>query len=912
MAQQNKLEILSENKKWLWNNIVRFLAILCLIVILWKPLNFAINTILVSPILQHVRDNCWIVMIALVLLEGLYYWVVYKKVSSRSGNLKRIIIAIEIILLYLLFRLSDEYSFYGLGETFPAYTDVVFIIVTIAEIVLFYKNNKQAARKNDVDIWYSKFLFDKPTDKDDLKRRGYAITLVEKIKSTFPVPPLKERKTETNTSFTVLLSERYGQGKSSFFEQIKSICESQKIDVIVFRPWLSNNPDHLIINYFDLLKEKLGNYNKELRKLLQSYSVLASEHITGKAAKVVSGLLNEGSIEKQHDRISSILLEEGKLRIVLIDDVDRLQDEELLALIKLVRNTADFPYIAYVVAADKAAMKDTLKTIGITDPEEYLKKFFNFELLFPADDNNIIESLINNIGTVLREFGYSEEDIKELSIDINKKSDYYAPVFTNMRDVYRFCNILSFELDILKNQDDGLSLLNDICMDDFVKVCIIQYISPDLYKILRDYWYALLKITDNSRLTLKDGYEKYINSRDDHKRVLQTVDLAKSDIDFEGNSQQQKSNEDQTDDEPKSLPEVIDKANPEKTELIKYLLVELWPNTTGNVDLRRIRYISQYFMYFAGRYSKTELSDSEALLLFSLQGDDFDRKVSTIVSQKKDALIHKLNIIVDNRSVDRVILLDNIIRLSVIDYQNYTRLKEPLLLSYFEYYRSQQYAPIVQRLYIQQRNEKIEKENLLETHKTFFKTCEQYAAGAFAINAMKPFYSDVDGRYISVFSKEQVDILSKILIDNFFSKVFITDPLGEKTIKDIPCIRVANNKYWDDLFVRYVQKYEDPMEWLFRLFELNESRDGLHWNSEMVLAVLGEYPKLDSFDVVAENLVGKDALNDYKQGMEYINPNHTDFSTKEKVNSKPFTKAAYEWLTTKIDKSQQEQKNNVS
>lgn len=913
MAQQNKSKTSEENKKWLWNNIKLFLPILCLIVILWKPLNSVINTVLVSPILQHVSDNCWIVMIALVLLEGLYYWVVCKKVSSRSSNLKRIIIAIEIILLYLLFRLSDEYSFYGLGETFPAYTDVVFIIVTIAEIVLFYKNNKQAAGKNDVDIRYSKFLFDKPTDKDDLKRRGYAITLVEKIKSTFPVLPLKERKKETNTSFTVLLSERYGQGKSSFFEQIKSICESQKIDVIVFRPWLSNNPDHLIINYFDLLKEKLGNYNKELRKLLQSYSVLASEHITGKIAKETRELLNEGSIEKQHDQISRILLDESKLRIVLIDDVDRLQAEELLALIKLVRNTADFPYIAYVIAADKAAMKETLKSEGVADPEEYLKKFFNFELLFPADDGNIIDSLVSNISVILGGFGYKETDVESLKNDIRKNPDYYAPVFSNMRDVYRFCNILSFELDVLRNQDDGLSLMNDICIDDFVKVCLIQYISPDLYKILRDYWYALLKIADNSRLTLKDGYDKYLNSRDDYKRMLQTLDLAKAklDIDFEGNSQQQKSNEDQTDEEPKSLPEVIDKAYPEKTELIKYLLVELWSDTTENVDLRRIRYISQYFMYFAGRYSKTELSDSEALLLFSLQGADFDRKVSTIVSQKKDALIHKLNIIVDNRSVDRIILLDNIIRLSVIDYQNYTRLKEPLLLSYFEYYRSQQYAPIVQRLYIQQRNEKTEKENLLETHKTFFKTCEQYAAGAFAINAMKPFYSDVDGRYISVFSKEQVDILSKILIDNFFSKVFITDPFGEKTIKDIPCIRVANNKYWDDLFVKYVQKYEDPMEWLFRLFELNESRDGLHWNSEMVLAVLGEYPKQDSFDVVAENLVGKDALNDYKQGMEYINPNHTDFSTKEKVNSKPFTKAAYEWLITRTSKPQQEQKNSV-
>ncbi len=904
---------MEEIKKWLWNNIMLFLAIICLTVIFWEPLNNAINSILVSPILQHISDDCWTVMIAFVFLEVIYYWIVYKRISSRNGNLKRLVIAIEIILLYGVFRMSNEYFFYGIGESFPAYTDVVFIIAAISEIVLFCNNNKQEKGKNNVDVGYSNFLFDKPTDKDDLKRRRFAITLVEKIKSTFPVPPLKERKKKTNTSFTVLLSERYGQGKSSFFEQIKSICESQKIDVIVFRPWLSNNPDHLIINYFDLLREELGEYNKELRNLLQSYSVLASEHITGKVAKVASELLNEGSIEKQHDRISSILLEEGKLRIVLIDDVDRLQSEELLALIKLVRNTADFPYIAYVVAADKAAVKETLKSVGITEPEEYLKKFFNFELLFPADDDNIIDSLINNIGLILSSVGYKETDVASLRNDIRKKIDYYSPVFSNMRDVYRFCNILSFELDVLKNHDDGHSLLNDIYIDDFVKICIIQYISPDLYKILRDYWYALLKITDKSRLILKDGYDKYINSRDDYKRMLQTVDWAKAklDIDFEGKSQLQQSKEIQADEGPKSLPEVIDKANPEKTELIKYLLDELWPNTNGNGDLRRIQYANQYYMYFAGRYGKNELSDSEALLLFSLQGDDFAPKVSTIISQKKESLIHKLNIIVDNRSINRIVLLHNILQLSMLDFQHYIMKEDHPLLSFYEYYKTQQYTHIIQKLYIKQPDEKIDIGNLFNAHKLFFETYKQYAAGAFAIYAMRPFYSEVDGKYTSVFSKEQVDNLSKILIDSFYSEVFTKKPFGEKTIKEIPCIRVANNKYWDDLFVKYVQKYKNPMEWLFNIFVLNKTRDGLLWNSDMVLAVLGEYPKLDSFDVVAENLVGKDALNDYKQGMEYINPNYTDFSTIEKVNSKPFTKAAYEWLITRTSKPQQEQKNSV-
>lgn len=894
MGQSNSS---AETKTLVRNHILLFLSTLSVIAIFWTPLNYVINASIVSPILQHVCNNNWIVMSALLLLEGIYYyWVVCKRTYTKNRHIKRLIIAVEIVLIYSLFRLSNEYSFYGFGKTFPAYTDVVFIIVAIVEIVL-YCNTIKSVPEDKNGGKYSHFLFDKPTDKDDLKRRGFAITLVEKIRSTFPDLPLEERKKKTNTSFTVLLSERYGQGKSSFFEQIKDICKRQKIDVIEFRPWLSNNPDHLILNYFDLLREELGNYNKELRKLLQSYSVLASEHITGQISKVVSSLLNEGSIEKQHERISTILLEEGKLRIVLIDDVDRLQAEELLALIKLVRNTADFPYIAYIVAADKAAMNDTLKSVGIAEPEEYLKKFFNFELLFPADDNNILDSLINNIGEILRGFGFCEDDIKELSADINKNSEYYAPVFTNMRDVYRFCNILSFELDVLENQTEGVALLNDIYIADFAKVCIIQYLSPDLYKIFRDYWYALLKKAgDDNRLAIRDDFEKYVNSREAIQKVFRTVDLAKAklDIDFEGDLQPPKSTEDEKVEEPNTLPKVIDKASPQKTELIKYLLNDLWPDAVEKVDLRRIRYMSQYFMYFAGRYSKTELSDSEALLLFSLQGDDFTKKVSTIISQKKDSLIHKLNIIVENRSVDRLILLNNIMHLSLIDFQNYISVPEPLSLNYFEYYRIQQYTSIIQHLYMQQHDEKIERERLFETHKSFFKTCKQYAAGAFAICAMRPVYSDVDRRYISVFSEEQIKCFSKILIDNFYSEVFINDPFGNKTIEAIPCIRRADSEYWNNLFIEYVRKSKNPMEWLFRLFYLNESKDGLYWDSAMVMAVLGEVSQL-VFGTVAEKLVGKELLKDYNQDMEYIVPNHTDFSTIERINSRPFSKAAYEW-----------------
>ena len=897
MAQQNKLEILSENKKWLWNNIKLFLSILCLIVILQKPINSAINTILVSPILQHVSDNCWIVMIALVLLEGLYYWVVYKKVSSRSSNLKRLIIAIEIILLYLLFRLSDEYSFYGLGETFPAYTDVVFIIGTIAEIVLFCNNNKQVGGNHDVDIRYSNFMFDKPTDKDDLKRSEYAITLVEKIKSTFPRLSLEERRERTNTSFTVLLSERYGQGKSSFFEQIKSICESQKIDVIVFRPWLSNNPNHLVINYFDSLKEELGNYNKELRKLFQSYSILASEHITGKIAKETSVLLNEGSIEKHHDRISSILLEEGKLRIVLIDDVDRLQADELLALIKLVRNTADFPYIAYVIAADKAAMKETLKSVGISDSEEYLKKFFNFELLFPADDDNIIDSLIKNISFILREFGYGENDIKELSVDIDNNAEYYAPVFTNMRDVYRFCNVLSFVLDIIKKQDDGISLLNDIYVNDFVKICMIQYISPELYKMLRDYSSSVLKYAGRGRLTLGDGIKRFVDDRENVRRAKTMAQqiVKQKNINNENENDNIENQNIDPDTPTKTIEDIMNNIAPSGIELLKNILAELWEDTINYAHPKSICYISQYFLYFSGRYKRCEMSDIEVAELFGKAGDVFSNSAKELIETKRESMLHKLSILLLSEKIDRLHLLNNIQSLAYIDYLHYCKENGSVYSDFYDFYCNREYGSIIRQLYRLRKNDDTDK--LYKEHLEYFNSTNEFAFAALSIKYIKrPEHSDHE----NVFSVEQLDEFAKLIIDNFYNRLFVKNPFADKTIEAIPCIRTIYLKYWEKSFFEFVKKTGTATEWLFRLFALN-GNDGMLWDKRMSMALFGDNPNnnLPLYNL-ANKICNDETFEKYNDCIwNFEANNNIELISNKMIDNNLFLKDAYEWLKEK-------------
>lgn len=887
-------------------NLIVFLSILCLITIFWIPLNNFITIVFVEPIFCHVTKNSLLVQFAMLGLEAIYYIVIWRQLMKEKWKSVRRIVIFEILFIYLLFRVFGEYDFYGTEEGSLGYVDFVGVVSLVIEWTFIFRYFIVCNKKTVSPTEVSAFFIDKPTNKDELRRQFHADVLIEKIRSTFPELSIKERiKMENETSaFTVLLSERFGQGKSSFFMQIKYVCEKKGIDIVEFRPWLSNDSNHMIVDFFNLLREKIGFYDKELKRLLQTYAVLSAEYITGKVANVATTHFNTISIETQHDRITKLLQAEGKLRLVLIDDVDRLQAEELLALIKLIRNSADFPYIAYIVAADKEAVKETLRSASIKNPELYLKKFFNFELLFPADDDNVLGKLVDKITETLLGFGYTIQDLNEIKSGINKQSHYYSPVFPNIRDVYRFCNILSFELDLLRGlkNSDGVNtpMLKDIYIADLVKICMIQFVSPDLYKILRDFRFVLLEDYRHGKLVLRDVGKEYVETSDRARYIREVITKAGGTmrkIDFEGTSQLNEGNTDKTKSELKTHIDLLANISPDEEELIKYLIDDLWGKTDSYADLRKSCYRSQYFLYFSGRYRKDELSDEEALELFTKSDIDFANCAKNLIVTKKESMIHKLNTIVEERKLDRLLLLDKIMSLSYIDYQDYQQRNRSPLMSYDEYYNTQQYTNILKNLYLLHGKEVLDRDQVFKTHKSFFNSTKEYASSALALVAMKPSYSDVQERIISLFPVDKYDALSKLLLDRFCNEVLSVDPFGEKSIEAIPCMRAVNAEYWNMLFKNYLKNTDNPIEWIFHLFKLKHDEEGMYWNRQFVLAVFGENPRFHFIDTL-KNLFGEEFVKLYELEIPEFESHliSTNSIFIDMINGNRLFKEAYEWL----------------
>ncbi|MDQ3053375.1 MAG: KAP family NTPase [Actinomycetota bacterium] len=90
----------------------------------------------------------------------------------------------------------------------------------------------------------------------------------------------------------------------------------------------------------------------------------------------------KGSIAQQRDMLAKELA--GLLRptVVVIDDIDRLESSEIRDIFKLVRLTASFPNVVYLLAFDRARVEDALSQSGF-DGRAYLEKIMQLGVDLP-------------------------------------------------------------------------------------------------------------------------------------------------------------------------------------------------------------------------------------------------------------------------------------------------------------------------------------------------------------------------------------------------------------------------------------------------------------------------------------------------------------------------------------------------
>jgi predicted KAP-like P-loop ATPase len=113
------------------------------------------------------------------------------------------------------------------------------------------------------------------------------------------------------------------------------------------------------------------------------------------------------SVTARRSRLSSRLKDLDTPIIVIIDDIDRLRTDEIRDIFKLVRLTASFPNVIYLLAFDRLRVEDALTEARI-DGRSYLEKIVQVTLDVPAiPGHTILRRLTQALNDIVSPLGDS-------------------------------------------------------------------------------------------------------------------------------------------------------------------------------------------------------------------------------------------------------------------------------------------------------------------------------------------------------------------------------------------------------------------------------------------------------------------------------------------------------------------------
>lgn len=338
-------------------------------------------------------------------------------------------------------------------------------------------------------------------------------------------------------AFSIGIIGPYGNGKSSLVNHLRDKFDielgTQRFEIIDFLPAYSHKPEQISTDFFTLLASSLKKYHGSLNQSMLSYAAKLIElGVNGK--KDIQGLLKPAdwfsekkSAIQTYEDLKKIFTQIDIKIIVIIDDVDRLGKEEIFEVLRLIRNTANFPNTIFIVAYDKDYVVKT-----IDQNLMYLDKYFQYELFVPPHRSEELLQAFSEM--VLRnKMGLDAEQLKKLKEVINVETlnkTLLDKFVLNYRDVKVLTNIYCTNLCLLTEEIDYIDLLHFTLMNRYFpsEVRYIYNNFGELFEVKLDHQIRLgivtvLKLRKYNSLSVAitvDSFIEELKVKTDSQKML--------------------------------------------------------------------------------------------------------------------------------------------------------------------------------------------------------------------------------------------------------------------------------------------------------------------------------------------------------------------------------------------------------
>ncbi|MCA6084928.1 P-loop NTPase fold protein [Candidatus Endomicrobiellum agilis] len=340
---------------------------------------------------------------------------------------------------------------------------------------------------------------------------------------------------ESDKSIIIGINGVWGSGKSSVINLIKQYIDNKagtdnKPVMIDFNPWILSKREDITKYFFNeiasafdckdkskkdrILAERFRNYAavllgpavllglheycvqtvsfsllavsvlKDILELLKDILKLLKSILGAKSEKYDRRSKSISVIDIKKD-INNYLVENKRNIIVFIDDIDRLADEEIKEIFRLVRVNADFNKMIYVMAFDREIVEKSFEEQKYLEKEgqKYLEKIVQviFDIPFPSE-KVLQKFLLKELERVIKTLPSAQAYFNE-----NKDENYWGRIyhsgfkdfFKTVRDIKRFMNGLEFNI-------------SRMCKNDVIEVNPIDFIAVEAIRLFAHEFYLFM------------------------------------------------------------------------------------------------------------------------------------------------------------------------------------------------------------------------------------------------------------------------------------------------------------------------------------------------------------------------------------------------------------------------------------
>lgn len=429
-----------------------------------------------------VGEILFLLVVILFVCIILYRFIKYRYKPSNRELYLSYLISIFILVTFFLPHEEWRYLEVKMGNLPVCYITLIFVpvllnlILGISVIIHSYYSN--FLDNNNVNF----LINDDPLKlkEDDLVDYSNSINHLKELieNSSF------------NTSFSIGVIGEWGSGKSSFSNLLKLELNDGDFIQINFSPFLVKEKTNIIKSFFNNLSENLSNYNGDLSNQLTLYvNKLLAIYDNGKWEDILRYTdLRDRDFKEVNDKINSTLIGLNRKIIVYIDDLDRLDEKEIIEVLKLLRNSVNFTNVFFIVEMDK---EYTINTLSSTT-KEFIDKFFQLEVSIPkTSQSDLIEYFISEVSSSKTLDTKIKESILE---NIKNSRCLFNDYIKNYRSLKRFFNQIVFESKLLEHE---------IEIVDFMNFLFLKMKFPNVIKILDNEKETYFDFDDKGNYVLK-------------------------------------------------------------------------------------------------------------------------------------------------------------------------------------------------------------------------------------------------------------------------------------------------------------------------------------------------------------------------------------------------------------------------